>query len=75
MAAPLDKGQDASARKGRQIAVLIAATGLIWIGAQFLGMALGISHRWLALVDLMALAGFVMALVMTFQIWRARQGN
>lgn len=75
MAAPPPPENDVAARKGRQIAVLIAATGLIWIGAQFLGMALGISHRWLALVDLMALVAFVMALVMTFQIWRARQGN
>jgi hypothetical protein len=75
MAAPQSQGNEATTRKGRQIALLIAATGLIWIGAQFLGMALGISHRWLALVDLMALAAFLMALVMTFQIWRARQGN
>ncbi len=75
MTGPLDRENDATARKGRQIAVLIAATGLIWIAAQFLGMALGISHRWLALVDLMALAAFLMALVMTLQIWRLRRGN
>ena len=36
---------------------------------------MGLSQRVRALFDLMALAGFVWAFVLIYQIWRARQGQ
>ena len=38
-----------------------------------IGTRMGLSQRTLALFDLFALAGFVLAIVMIFQIWRARR--
>lgn len=67
--------RDAAARKGRFTALLIAGTGLAWILATLIGGQLGLDNRTQALFDLMALAGFVWALVLIYQIWRARQGK
>jgi len=64
-----------TAKQGRLVAVVIAATALVWLGAQFIGGQAGLSSRVLALFDLLALAGFAWALIVTFGIWRARQGN
>lgn len=75
MTDPQETNEDYAARKGRQIAVLIAGTGLVWILAQAVGLWLAVPQRWMALVDLGAVVAFVMALVMTYQIWRARRGN
>ncbi|MGP3696174.1 DUF5337 family protein [Rhodobacter sp. NSM] len=61
--------------RARQVALLIAATGLMWIGAQILGGWLGLTARTLLLFDLAALAGFSWALVTTWRIWRRRQGK
>lgn len=63
------------ARKGRQAALMIAGTGVFWILSTFIGGWWGLSNRTLALFDLVALAGFVWAFWMIFQIWRARQNN
>jgi uncharacterized membrane protein YfcA len=61
------------ARKGRLTALLIAGTGVFWIIATLIGAQMGWSMRTRALFDLIALAGFVLAIVMIYQIWRARQ--
>ncbi len=69
-------GEDAGkrlARKGRITAIVIAATGVFWILAMLIGNGMGLSNRVMALFDLFALAGFILALVMIFQIWRARR--
>jgi hypothetical protein len=63
------------ARKGRRTALVIAGTGILWVLATLIGGQLGLGHRGLALFDLMALAGFTWALVLIYQIWRARQNN
>lgn len=65
--------REALARKGRRVALLIAGTALFWVLGLFVGGRLGLSQRWLALIDLVALAGFVLALVMVWQLWRARK--
>ncbi|MBR9651268.1 DUF5337 domain-containing protein [Thalassovita aquimarina] len=65
----------ALARKGRITALVIAGTAVFWIVATFAGAQLELSQRTRALFDLIALAGFVLALVMIFQIWRARQNS
>ena len=64
-----------SARKGRFTALVIAGTGPV-LGA-------GHADRWRAgpdtavraLFDLMALAGFVWAFVLIYQIWRQRRSK
>ena len=63
------------ARKGRKAAMVIAGTAVFWILAMLLGDPLGLTQRTRALFDLMALAGFVWALVMILQIWRLRQSD
>jgi hypothetical protein len=47
----------------------------IWIAAQWIGPELGLSGRYVILIDLLALAAFFWALVVTFQIWRKRQSD
>ena len=61
------------AQKGRRVALVIAGTAVFLVLASLIGGMLGLSHRMLALFDLIALAGFIWAFWMTFQIWRARQ--
>lgn len=63
------------ARKGRLTALVIAGTASLWVLATVIGGRLGLGTRELALFDLMALAGFVWAFVMIYQIWRARRSN
>ena len=58
------------AREARLVAVVIAATMVLWIGAQFLGGRLGWDISYAFLFDLAALAAFIWALVVTWRIWR-----
>ena len=53
----------------------MAATGVLWIIATFAGEKLGWGVRIRALFDLLALAGFGLALYMTFNLWRSRQND
>jgi len=62
-------------RQGRVAAVVIAVTGVFWIGATWAGSEFGWSNRTRALIDLAALAGFAWALITTYRIWRARQND
>lgn len=55
--------------------LVIALTGALWVGATWVGKSLGWSVRTMALVDLMALAGFVFGLVVTYRIWRKSRRN
>ncbi len=61
------------ARKGRMAALVIAATMLLWMGAQVLGAKLGLEARYLFLFDFAAIAAFIWVFVVIYQIWRARQ--
>jgi threonine/homoserine/homoserine lactone efflux protein len=58
---------------GRRTALLIAGVGVFWIVATALGEQLGWAQRTRAFFDLAALAGFLMAFWMIYQIWRSRQ--
>ena len=60
---------------GRRAALVIAGTAILWVAATFIGAKLGLSQRALALFDLMALGGFLWAIWMIYNIWRARQDN
>lgn len=63
----------ALARDARLVAVVIAATMMLWLGAQWLGGRAGWDSRYAFLFDLAALAAFIWALVATWRIWRRGQ--
>ncbi len=72
MAGPPDM-ERRNARDGRIAALVIAGTMLIWLGLQWAGPRLGLGPAYAILFDLMALAGFVWALVVTWQIWQRQR--
>lgn len=63
----------ALARDARLVAVVIAATVVLWLGAQWLGGQAGWDARYVFLFDMAAIAAFVWALVATWRIWRRAQ--
>ena len=65
----------ALARRGRLAAVVIAGTMVLWLVLQWLGGRLGLPERYVFLLDLFALAGFLWALIVTWQIWRKRRDD
>ncbi|MBS0124290.1 DUF5337 domain-containing protein [Thetidibacter halocola] len=67
--------RDSHNRKGRQIALVIAGTGMAWIAATAIGASAGWTHRTLALFDMAALAGFAFAIWMIYGLWRERRNN
>ncbi|ALG89887.1 MAG: hypothetical protein CL814_02945 [Confluentimicrobium sp.] len=74
----MPRGQDTdkdTARQGRIAALVIAGAMLLWMGAQWLGAALGLPARYAFLFDFAALAALFWALVVTYQIWRKRRDN
>ncbi len=70
----LDQEQ-ALARQGRIIAVIIALAGVVAIIAPWLTRIAGLPLRFEMLFYLISLAGFILALAMTYQIWRKRRTN
>lgn len=70
-----DHPSDTQARKGRFTAMVIAGTAVLWVLASLIGAEYGWSNRTRALVDMLALAGFIWAFVLIYQLWRARQSN
>ncbi|MCV6593300.1 MAG: DUF5337 domain-containing protein [Silicimonas sp.] len=60
-------------RQARLVSIVIALTMILWMGAQWLGGELGLPSHYVFLFDLFALAGFLWALIVTFQIWRKRR--
>lgn len=57
----------------RLVALVIAGTMILWLGAQWLGSIMGWQTRFAFLADFAALAGFTWALLVTYRIWRRRQ--
>lgn len=64
---------DLAARQARLVGLVLIATMLGWMGAQAVGAEMGWPPRFALLVDLAALAGFLWALITTYQIWRRRR--
>ncbi len=64
-----------SQRQGRKIALIIAGVGVFWILATAIGAEYEWSQRTRALFDLVALAGFGLAIWMIYGFWRDRQKN
>lgn len=73
----MDKDKEqAIARKGRHIGIVIAVTMVLWLAmTMFIGPAVGLPGRFALLFDFAALAGFIYAGVNIFQLWRMRQDN
>jgi len=67
--------EKALARQARTVALVIAITMVLWIGAQWLGGRLGLQARFVFLFDFAALAAFLWAFYVTYQIWRKRRDN
>jgi threonine/homoserine/homoserine lactone efflux protein len=65
----------ALSRQGRRAALLMAGTAVFWILATAIGAEYGWPTRVRALADLVALAGFGLALWLTFRLWRQRQDD
>jgi type IV secretory pathway VirB2 component (pilin) len=62
------------AAQARLVGIVLAVTMILWMGAQWLGGRMGWETRFVFLFDLAALAAFLWALVVTYQIWRGRRG-
>lgn len=61
------------AKEARLVAVVITATMILWLGAQWLGGKAGWETRFVFLFDLAALAAFIWAMVVTWRIWRRQK--
>ena len=64
-----------TARKARMVAVVIVATMVLWMGAQFLGGKIGLPSRYVFLFDFAAIAALIWALIVTNQIRQARRNG
>lgn len=73
MAAP-DPKDVRLAAQARLVAFVLVGTMALWLGLQWVGGQLGWDTRYAVLFDLAALAAFLWALVVTYQIWRGRRG-
>jgi Zn-dependent protease with chaperone function len=74
MQKPPDPNDDRNqARQARLAAFVIAGTAVLWMGAQWLGSRMGWETRYVFLFDLAAIAAFIWAMVVTYQIWRKRR--
>jgi hypothetical protein len=58
------------AKQAKRAALVIAGTMLVWILLQLIGAQYDWAPKYALLIDLAALAGFIWALVITFEIWR-----
>jgi Family of unknown function (DUF5337) len=70
-----DQAGAAEARQGRVVAVVIAATMLLWLAGNWAGPKLGLHQNYAILFDLAALAAFFWALVVTWRIWRRQSSS
>ena len=65
----------ARAAQARLAAFVLAATMVAWMAAQWLGGHFGWQARFAFLFDMMAMAAFVWTMVVTWRLWRKRQGT
>ncbi|QXT39183.1 DUF5337 domain-containing protein [Gymnodinialimonas ceratoperidinii] len=67
---------EAEHRRVRQIkraAIVMAATMVLWIAAQYIGAQMGWPPRFAFLIDLAAFAALVWALIVTYWVWKERK--
>ncbi len=70
-----EQTEQALARKGRVVALVIAGAMVVWITAQWLAPVVGLPGRYAFLFDFAAMAALIWAMVNIYQIWRARQAD
>ena len=75
MSGQADAKEQALTRQARFVSLVIAGTMILWMVAQWAGSKLDVPEHYVFLVDLFALAGFLWALIVTFQIWRKRRAH
>ena len=75
MRRPEDDDERDQGLQARIAATVMAATMILWMGAQWLGGKMGWEARFVFLFDLVALAAFTWALYMTWRLWRSRGGR
>ncbi|MDO5530281.1 MAG: DUF5337 family protein [Paracoccus sp. (in: a-proteobacteria)] len=56
----------------RLVAVVLAATALLWLLANWIGRELGLPAHYAFLFDLAAIGGFVWSLLVAWRIWRRK---
>ena len=56
----------------RLAALVMAATGVLWLAANWAGQRYGWPSKYEFLADLAAMGGFVWSLVVTWRIWRRK---
>lgn len=61
------------ARQMRLVAVVIAATMVLWLGVQWLGGQQNWPAKYAFLADLVAIGALIWSLMVTFRIWRRRK--
>lgn len=62
-------------RQIRRAAIVMAASMIIWMGAQYLGGLYGWPVRFVFLFDLAAFGALVWALVVTYWVWKERRAR
>ncbi|MEE2859715.1 MAG: DUF5337 domain-containing protein [Paracoccus sp. (in: a-proteobacteria)] len=62
------------ARQMRLVGIVIAVAMVIWIAVQAIGKEYDWAGRWAYLADLAAIGAFVWSLIVTWRIWRRRNG-
>jgi len=66
--------EQALARKGRMVSLVIAGTMILWMLVQFvIRPMLGMTTRVAILIDLLAMAGLAWSFIVSWQIKRARK--
>ncbi|GGH57108.1 hypothetical protein GVY41_13740 [Frigidibacter albus] len=73
MTKPPTQQDKALASEARMVAIVIAVTMVLWMGAQWLGGRFGLEARYVFLFDLAAMAAFFWALVVTWRIWQRQK--
>jgi hypothetical protein len=68
-----DAEDEAVAKAGRVIALVIAATTILWLGAQWLGGRIGLDPSYAFLFDLAALAAMFWSLVAIWRLWQRQK--
>lgn len=66
--------EQALAKKGRMVSLIIAGTMIAWLLVQFVvGPMLDLSTRFVILIDLCAMAALAWSFIVSWQIKRARK--
>lgn len=65
--------KDDSSKTGQRLGLFIAGIGVFYVIATLIGDEYGWSNRTMALIGLVALAGFGVALWKAIGLWRARK--